>query len=164
MKCFFFLALASQLLLQAAEDIRGFWKVVNDEGLNRCVVAVYPYQGLYFGRIIATYDDQGALEESIYKPIKRAPGLSHEPYYCGLDFIWNLADSGSVFKGKILDPEHGDVYRAELWRDGDDLMVRGKLLIFGRTQRWFPLEATDLPKDFKKPDLNALKPSIPVDD
>lgn len=148
--------------LFSAEDISGFWKTVNENtGKAECIIAVYQYDGLYFGRIIATFGSNGKIDDSIYKPIKRAPGLVGEPFYSGLDIIWNLIDSGSKFKGKILDPEHGDVYNSELWIDNGNLVVRGKLLFFGRSQTWYPVTKADFPKGFKVPDLKKMVPSIP---
>lgn len=145
-----------------AQDITGFWKSVDDEtGLARCVVAVYEYGNRCYGRIIGTFDDEGKMKDSIYHPVTRAPGVVGDPYYSGLDIIWDLEENGSSYDGKILDPENGKVYRAELWRDGDDLIVRGKLFIFFRSQTWLPAVKADFPKDFKLPTLSTLVPSIP---
>lgn len=149
------------LHLSGAEDIRGFWKTVNEEGIAQSIIAIYEYEGLCYGRIIASFGEDGKIDDSIYKPVKRAPGLMGNPFYSGLDIIWFLEDAGSKFKGKILDPEHGDVYKSELWVEGNTLMVRGKLFIFGRSQRWFQVVKEDLPTGFQLPDLKTLIPSIP---
>ncbi len=148
--------------LFSAESIEGFWKTVNEEtGEAQCIVAVYKYEGLYYGKIIGTFGEDGKMDDSIYKPVKRAPGLAEKPFYSGLDIIWYLADRGSRFKGKILDPEHGKVYNSELWIDNGNLVVRGKLLMFGRSQTWLPATKADFPKDFKMPDLKKLTPAVP---
>lgn len=147
--------------LSAANDIRGFWKTINEEGVVQSIIAIYEYEGLCYGRIIASFSDTGKIDDSIYKPVKRAPGLVGNPYYSGLDIIWFLEDSGYKYKGKILDPEHGDVYKSELWTEGDTLVVRGKLFIFGRSQRWLALTKEDLPADFKLPDTKSFVPIIP---
>lgn len=150
------------LTLFAAEDINGFWKTISDkDGSAQCIIAVYEYQGLRYGRIIGTFDDNGKMADNIYHPVKRAPGVVGEPPYSGLDIIWDLEDAGSKFKGRILDPEHGNVYKSELWLDGKNLIVRGKLLMFGRSQTWLPAAKADFPKDFKMPDLKKLIPSVP---
>lgn len=142
--------------------IGGFWKSINETTGNRqCVVAVYEYENLYYGRIILTYDENGNVKEDIYKPKERAPGVVGHPYYCGLDIIWDLQNAGSSYKGKILDPQKGNVYNAELWTDSGNLVVRGKLLIFGRNQTWLPAVESDFPKGFKKPSLKDLVPTIP---
>lgn len=151
----------SQLVF-GAESIEGFWKTINEEtGEAQCIIAVYKYEGLYYGRIIGTFNDKGKMDDSIYKPVKRAPGLQDQPFYSGLDIIWYLADRGSRFKGKILDPEHGKVYNSELWIEDENLIVRGKLLMFGRSQTWLPAKKTDFPSDFKMPDLKKLVPAVP---
>jgi hypothetical protein len=160
---FFLVTLVYSQALQCAEEIAGFWKTVNEEGQAQCIIAIYEYEDLRYGRIIATFDGKGKIDDSIYHPIKRAPGLAGEPFYSGLDIIWDLAESTYVFKGKILDPEKGNVYKSELWKEGDNLVVRGKLLFFGRSQTWFPVTAKDFPKDFKVPDLKTLVPAVPVD-
>ena len=150
------------LSLKAAEDINGFWKTVDDQtGKPRCVIAVYDYEDLRYGRIIATFDDKGKVKDSIYNPKEIAPGVKGNRTYCGLDIIWYLQDAGQKFKGQILDPERGKVYNAELWREFDNLIVRGKLGPFGRSQTWLPAVPSDFPKDFKMPDLSTMVPNIP---
>jgi uncharacterized protein (DUF2147 family) len=153
--------LLSCAVLFSAEDISGFWKTLSDDtGKPQSVIAVYEYEGLYYGRIIGSFDEDGKMDDSIEHPVKRAPGVVGNPFYSGLDIIWWLADSGSKFKGKILDPEHGDIYKSELWMDGSNLVVRGKLFIFGRSMTWYPATASDFPKGFKMPDLKTLVPTI----
>jgi uncharacterized protein (DUF2147 family) len=157
------LTITSTLL--ATGDITGFWKSIDENtGNPRCVVAVYEYEGLCYGRIIGTFDDEGKMKETIYKPVERAPGLNGNPYYCGLDLIWYLQDNGNRYEGKIADPEKGKIYNAELWTEGDNLIVRGKLLFFGRSQTWLPAEAADFPKGFKMPKTEEFVPVIPQPD
>lgn len=151
------------ITLFASESIDGFWKTIDENtGAAGCIVAVYESSGYRYGKIIGTFDDDGKMRDNIYTPIKRAPGLSGNPFYSGLDIIWYLVDSGYRFKGKILDPEHGKVYNSELWRENEDLIVRGKLFIFGRSQKWLPATKKDFPKDFKIPDLKELTPNVPA--
>ena len=161
---FALVSLTTSCFALTAGNIGGFWKTINEEGIAQSIIAVYPYQGLYYGRLIATFDESGKnqIEDSIYKPIKRAPGVAGDPYYCGLDIIWNLKLSGSKYKGKILDPQKGDIYNAELWEEGGKLFVRGKYLIFGRNQIWLPVQDSDLPSGFTLPDVATFVPVIPV--
>lgn len=78
-----------------AQDIGGFWKAVNEKtGKADCIVAVYQYQGIYYGRIIGTYNQDGVMDDTIYAPVDRAPGVIGNPFYCGLDFIWGLREKG----------------------------------------------------------------------
>lgn len=146
-----------------AEDIVGFWKTV-DEQTNKpqSIVAIYQYQGKYYGRLIATYDESGKIDDTIYHPKDKAPGVVGNPYYSGLDFIWGLTKEGSKYTGgQILDPEKGRIYDAEMWIDNGNLIVRGELFVFGRNQTWPPATDSDFPTDFKKPDLTKMVPKIP---
>ena len=145
-----------------AQDIKGFWKVVNDKtGKVNCIVAVYEYQNRCYGRIIGTYDKQGAMKDTIYSPVERAPGIDGNPHYCGLDLIWDLNPKKGKYFGKILDPQKGDVYKAELWIEKGKLIVRGKLLFFGRNQEWMPATEKDFPAGFKIPDVATFIPKFP---
>ena|SRR5579872_2791159 len=159
----FLLCLLCSVTLFSAEDIGGFWKTINEKtGEAQAVIAVYEHEGRYYGRIIGSYGPDGKMHDTIYTPIKRAPGLVDQPFYSGLDIIWFLVDRGSKFKGKILDPEHGDVYNSELWIDNGNLVVRGKVLMFGRSQTWLPAVKADFPEGFKLPNLKTLVPNIPT--
>ncbi len=161
MKQIFFLLLCAFNAL-VADDITGFWKSVNEKtGLAQCVVAVYEYDGLCYGRIIGTYDDKGHMKDTIYAPKERAPGVIGNPFYAGLDLIWDLVPSGSSYKGKIIDPQKGNIYNSELWTQDGNLVVRGKLLFFGRNQTWLPVTNADFPKGFKRPDPATFVPVIP---
>lgn len=146
-----------------AGDVVGFWKIPNDKtGQTECIVGVYRYDGKIYGRIIATVDPNGAIEDTIYTPRDRAPGVAGDPFYSGLDMIWDLKPRGSKYvDGKVLDPQKGKVYNAEMWSEGGNLILRGKLWIFGENRVWYPLLAGDMPADFVLPDLNAMVPTIP---
>ncbi|HSX13807.1 MAG TPA: DUF2147 domain-containing protein [Chlamydiales bacterium] len=147
--------------LTAGNDIQGFWKTINEEGVAQSIIAIYKYQGIGYGRIIATFDAfTGKIKESIYHPVERAPGLVGDPFYCGLDIIWDLEASAWAYKGKIMDPEHGRVYKAEIWTEMGDLIVRGKLAMFGRNQKWYQITPNDLTPDFKLPDPKSFVPII----
>jgi uncharacterized protein (DUF2147 family) len=160
--CLFFVSLAFFCNRAAAEDITGFWKSINEEtGKPQCIVAIYEYDDKCYGRIIGTFDDDQKLTETIYAPKERAPGVIGKPFYCGLDIIWDLIDNGISYKGKILDPQKGNVYNSELWIEKGNLVVRGKLLFFGRNQTWVAASPSDFPKGFKKPSLESLVPVIP---
>ena len=144
-----------------AETIQGFWKTIDEKsGKPGCLVAIYEYQDKYYGRIVGTYNKQGIMDETIEAPQDRAPGVIGKPFYCGLDLIWDLK-KGKHCKGKIIDPKKGNIYRAELWVEDGNLIVRGKLLCFGRNQTWVPAATEDLPPHFKLPDVTKFVPVIP---
>lgn len=145
-----------------ADDIEGFWQILNQRtGLPRCIVAIYGYEDKFYGRIIATYDASGIMNDTIYNPIQRAPGVMGNPFYAGLDLLWNLRGRGVRYKGKIIDPEKGNIYNAEVWRDGDNLVARGELLVFGKNQTWVPVPESEFTANFKKPDTKEFVPVVP---
>lgn len=147
----------------AAQDIVGIWKSIDDKtGAPQIMVAIYEYQNKYFGQIIALYDDDGRVRENKELPKKRASGVKGDPFFCGLDFIYNLEKRGEKYSnGKILDPKKGKAYNVKLWLEEGNLIVRGELLIFGRSQTWLPVADTEFSEHFKKPDLSRFIPTIP---
>lgn len=147
-----------------ADEISGFWQTMNKKtDKPSSVIAVYSYQGKYYGRIIATYDDEGVIAETIYAPKTRAPGIQGEPYYCGLDIVWDAKPNSNNerYKGYVVDPRKGKVYNAELWNRDGDLILRGELFIFGKNVVWPPFDESNFTSTFKKPDLAAFVPNIP---
>ncbi len=161
LSCFFvFLCLKAV----AAEAITGFWKTVDSKTKKpQSIIAIYEYQGKYYGRLIGSYDDDGVMRDTIYSPQGRAPGVVGNPYYCGMDILWNLKDDDDdgTYQGKIIDPREGDVYSAEVWVKGVNLIVRGEVFIFGKNITWPPATAADFPKGFKKPNVKKFVPVIP---
>ena len=149
--------------LIADDDVVGFWKTVNDKtGKAESVVAVYEYQGKYYGRLVAAFNKEGVIDDTIYEPRDRAPGVEGNPYYSGMDIIWDLKKKGSKYAdGKVIDPEKGRVYDAEMWIKDGNLIMRGELLFFGENETWPPMKDEEFPKNFKKPDVSTFVPVIP---
>ncbi len=122
------LALFTVLPVFAAENITGVWKTIDDEtGEAKSLVQIYPYQGKMYGRVITLFKNQD----------KKAVGIQGDPKILGLDVIWELEDKGERWKnGQILDPQKGKIYACEAWREGNNLIVRGKIAFLGRNQTW----------------------------
>ena len=168
----FFLIVAISLILPAAlfaaDDITGLWKTVDDEtGNPKGVVAVYKYQGKIYGRVIASFDDEGkTIDDDMYRQINTSPFLVGEPAFNALTIIWDMKDRGKIWgNGKIMDPGDDEVkpaiYDCELWKEGETLIVRGKILFFGRNQTWYPMKNSEFPNGFTIPDWKSFKPEIP---
>ncbi len=149
--------------LLLAQDIVGFWKSYDDKtGKPQMICAIYEYGNKYYGRVIASYNKEGVIDDSIETPRSRTTRLVGEPYYSGLDIIWDLKKKGTKYTdGEILDPRKGKVYDVEMWRHDDNLIVRGKLLIFGKNLTWYPASDNDFPDNFHKPDLDNMVPNVP---
>lgn len=160
-------ALLSARLLQAADPAEGFWKIIDDEtGRLRSIIAVYPYQGQLYGRLVVTYDEQERPKNTIYAPVARAEKLPDKPFMAGLDIIWNMQkhDSRNLWhKGKIMDPKKAKVYSCEITWDAQQqrLVVRGKIGPFGRNQYWIRAAEKDFPEGFVLPDTSKWVPKIP---
>lgn len=154
--------------LFAAEDITGLWKTVDDEtGNPKGVVAVYEYKGKVYGRVIASFDDEGKyIDDDMYRQINRSPFLVGDPAFNALTIIWDMKDKGKKWSGgKIMDPGDKEkkpgIYDCEMWRDGNSLVVRGKILFIGRNQTWYPMDNSEFPDGFRIPDWKSFKPEIP---
>jgi len=164
MKCLIFSILLFGSILSAQEEPIGFWKTINDKtGKAESIIAIYPYQNQYFGRIIATINPKGEIIDTMEHPKTRAPGVEGDGFYSGMDIIWGLQkNQGTKYVGgKILDPEKGRIYDAEMWLKNGNLNVRGQIWIFGQTQVWVPAQDNDFPPNFEKPDLSVFVPTIP---
>lgn len=163
MKCFLAILCLCFPFLLFGSEITGFWKTINDKtGKPESIIAIYEYQSKYYGRIIATYDENGQLQDSIAAPKVRAEGVQGHPFYAGLDILWDLKPNGTRYSdGKILDPEKGRLYDAEMWRQNEKLIVRGEVWMFGENEEWLPAVDSDFPQGFSKPELTKLVPKIP---
>jgi len=148
--------------LWADEAISGFWVIRDEDTLApQTIVAVYEHASRYYGRIMVTFNE-GKLQDSIENPRVKAPGVVGQPYYSGMDIIWDLVKKGEKYiNGNVIDPQKGIVYDAKMWREGDNLILRGEVLFFGKNMTWFPATEELFPAHFKKPDLTTLVPHIP---
>ena len=144
-----------------ADDLTGFWQTMDKQTKQpTSVIAIYPYKGKYYGRIIATFN-KGVLQETVDHPQSRAPGMEGNPYYCGLDIVWVVEPQGKgKYKGYVVDPENGKVYNAKLWREKGNLILRGEVFVFGRNEVWPPFPDQKFNANFKKPDLTKFVPQI----
>lgn len=146
MKKFFIYLIALFLSISAeAQDVKGFWTTIDDETKTpKSVVEIYEYQGKLFGRVVDIFGNKEATAK-----------LPSSPKIMGLDIIWDLEKQGNKYKnGTILDPKKGKVYGCELWREGNNLTVRGKIAFLGRNQTW------QKNTTFQKQDLTPLVPKI----
>jgi uncharacterized protein (DUF2147 family) len=150
------------------EGITGLWKSRDQKSdTPRSLVVIYKYHDTYYGRMIATYDEDGRINDTILEQKDRAPGIVGNPPYCGMDFVYDVKpkdlsrDGIQRYKGKVVDPQKGKVYKAQLWRDGEDLIFRGELFIFGKNIRWPRASTKDLPKGFSMRDVKNFVPEVP---
>ena len=150
------------------QGIAGLWKSRDQHSDKpRSLVAMYEYEGKFYGRMLATYDDNGQIKDTILEKKNLATGVVGNPPYCGMDFVYNLkpeendGDGPQKYRGKIIDPEKGNVYNAEVWISGENLILRGELWIFGKNIPWHKASKADLPKGFSMGDIKHFVPVVP---
>lgn len=142
----------------------GFYQTIDDKtNTPKSIVALYTYDnGTLAGRIVALYNADGEISETIANPVKVAEKVDGKPHFAGLDIIWKMNADGDEYRGgKIMDPQSGSVYSSVIW-NGDDgkLNVRGKIGPFGRTQHWNTIAADTLPAQLKNIDTSNWTPII----
>lgn len=163
----FLLSIVLSMQSVYANDIVGYWKTIDEwEDRPQSIIGIYEHNDKFYGRIVATYNTEGGIKDTMDSRKEIAEGVEGNRPYCGLDIIWNLTKNGDKYTdGKIMDPEKGRVYDAEAWREGSDLIMRGEIKVFGtaigRNGKWLPAAPSDFPSHFKQPDLTAFVPEIP---
>lgn len=116
----------------AAQPIGGRWLTEN----GKAIVQIGPCGKAVCGQVI--------------KVIKYTPGkpkndannpeetLRNRPIE-GLTILSEFQDDGSLWKGKIYDPESGKTYASKLTRNPNgSLKVQGCIAFFCKTQTWVP--------------------------
>ena len=115
-------------------DVLGKWTTIDDETNEpKSVVELYEENNKVYGKVVdlITKPKDSVCEECKGK-------LKDQPVI-GMVIVDGLKKSDDVYKGgKILDPGNGKFYKAKIWREGENLQVRGYLGPFYRTQAWLP--------------------------
>ena len=126
-KILFLMMMFVPFIAWAEGDVTGYWTTIDDEtNTPKSVVQIYEYQGKVYGRVVELFQNKEAVAKLPDKPLIKYTG------------------------GEILDPKTGKVYACDLWRDGDKLIVRGKIAFLGRNQTWEP-NTTFKPETSAKP-------------
>ena len=117
----------------------GLWKTIDDNtGKPRGLIRITEINGEYQGKIEKVFPKPG---EDPNPRCDECDGEQHNKPVVGMTILWGLKKDGDEYQGgKILDPENGNVYQAnmKLVEKGKKLNVRGFIgfSIFGRTQTW----------------------------
>ena len=120
-------------------QITGSWKTIDDEtGKEKSIVKIYEAQnGMYYGKISTLLDkDKGdnPICDVCPDDRKNKPVLN-------MVIIKELSKNGDTYSGgKILDPQKGKEYSCKIWREGENLKVRGYWGMFYRTQTWYKVK------------------------
>lgn len=156
-------------VMAMAIPFTGLYQTIDDEtNTPKSVVALYEYidgdDVELAGRIVALYDTDGNISETLSNPVRVADKVSGAPKMVGMDIIWNMEwdnDDAKYEDGKIMDPKSGKVYSSVIWQDTPSVLnVRGKIGPFGRTQKWNVLDAAMLPSELQNLDTSAWYPIV----
>ena len=155
-------------LAHASMPFVGTYQTIDDEtNQPKSIVQIYQYQDgddtEIGGRIIALYDTEGKISETLSNPTRIADNVAGKPTMVGLDIIWNMEwdeEDNEYSDGKIMDPKSGRVYSSVMWQDKPNVLnVRGKIGPFGRTQNWNTMTSDQLPADLQNLDTSNWKPA-----
>ena len=134
-----FLAALALAQPAAADTLEGRWLTFDsDTGARRAVVEIRRQGPAFKGTIVELYLQKG---EDPNPKCKDCSGEAKDKLIRGLEILTlEYGSAATEFKGKILDPEEGKVYRctAVIEPGGKRLVLRGYVLIplFGRIETW----------------------------
>jgi len=120
-----------------AQSTVGLWKSVDDlTGEARSHIDIYEQDGQLFGKVVKLLD---ASPDSV---CDSCDGDKKNQPLIGMVIIENLKPYKDYWrKGKILDPESGNVYSCDIWLEDGALKVKGKHWTgLFRTQTWYRVE------------------------
>lgn len=117
----------------------GKWVTIDDEtNEKKSVVEIYEKNGKVYGKIIKLFRKPGEDPDPICDECDE-----DDPRYnqkvIGMEIMIDMKKDGDEYSGgTILKPDEGKIYDCKIWRDGDNLKVRGYIMFLYRTQVWLP--------------------------
>lgn len=136
---FFIFIVSSSAMAQSS--ITGKWKTIDDEtGEAKSVVEIYKRGDEYFGKIVKLLPNPDQDPDPI---CDKCP--EDDPRYnqkiIGMEIIKNLTQDDDEYQGgTVLKPDEGKIYRCKIWREDEQLKIRGYWGLFYRTQTWEPAD------------------------
>jgi len=133
------LSLGALVNINAQNSITGKWKTIDDEtNKPKSIVEIFVKEGKYYGKIVKLFrtadEEQDPLCEECPEEDAR-----YKKKIIGMEILKEMVKSGSEYsEGTILDPNNGKIYRCKIWREGNNLKLRGYVGPFYRTQTWLP--------------------------
>ena len=117
-----------------AQGITGVWKTIDDEtGEAKSHIEIFEKDGKFYGKVIKL------LPAATTDICIDCPGDKKNKSLLDITIVDNLEPYKDYYSyGTIVDPASGKEYKCSIWREGDQLKVRGYVGIsaLGRTQVW----------------------------
>lgn len=140
MKKVFLLSFLSLMLFSVtsfAQSAVGTWKTIDDEtGEEKSYVEITEKDGKYYGTV-----SKILREAHVNDVCSQCNDYRKDKPILGMEILSDMSLDGDTYSGgEIVDPENGKTYRCKMWRDGDNLMVRGYVAFLYRTQTWLPVK------------------------
>ena len=120
-----------------SQSIIGKWKTIDDETSEaKSIVEINIRNGKIYGKIIKLFRNPDEDPDPVCSQCP-ADDKRYNMKVLGMEIIQNMvADDNEFSGGTILDPKNGKIYRCRLWKEGENLKVRGYWGPFYRTQIW----------------------------
>ncbi|GAB3335845.1 DUF2147 domain-containing protein [Marivirga atlantica] len=121
--------------VKAQDNIFGKWKTIDDEtGKAKSIVEIYEKDGKAYGKIVKLFRSPNEEQDPI---CDECEDDRKNKKIIGMEIIREMEKDGDEWEdGTILDPKSGKIYDCEIWRDGEELKVRGYIAFLYRTQTW----------------------------
>ena len=129
----------------SAQDtsIVGKWKTIDDDtGKPKSIVEITERDGKYYGKIIDLFRGPDEDPNPVCSDCPEDDPRYNQPVR-GMEIVKDMKKSNDQYSGgTILDPAKGagKTYTCKMWREGENLMVRGYIAFFFRTQTWLPVK------------------------
>lgn len=133
------LAVGSLVDVNGQDSITGKWKTIDDESNKpKSIVEIFEREGKYYGKIVKLFRTQDEEQDPLCEECP-PEDARYKKKIIGMEILKEMVKSGSEYsEGTILDPNNGKIYRCKIWREGDNLNLRGYWGPFYRTQTWLP--------------------------
>jgi len=155
-----FLSIASNVLLMG-DSVEGYYKSINtQQQVTTSIIAVYKYNQKMYGRIIVAFnEDTGEFIESYLSPRSRIQVHNSKPFLLEVDLFYDLEQDGDRYiKGKVLDVKTSEIFNAHIWKDKNDLILKGLFGPLGMKYRFYEATYEDFPSHVPVPPLDSFTP------
>lgn len=127
--------------LYSQEQIIGKWLPEDKMGY----IEIYKTNEKYYGKIVCIVDPINSKTGQPWKDELNPDKPKRKRNILGItmmfDFEYNNRTKEFV-KGRLYDVRTGRTYRGKMWLDNGNLILRGYLLFFYKTEKWIKVENT----------------------